>query len=800
MENLTLIKPEKVQNIINKFCYTIGMIPTSYKMSLTYEEQILAIGHYLEETVIPALNNNAEAVAELQSLFIQLKDYVENYFGNLDIQNEINNKLDQMAQDGTLAEIINQELLTNINQQISNLQTQQGQMTTNISNLTTNLNNNINKTNNNETQINNLNQTKADNSDLVDFVNNTNQAINNQYEIIGRLQGGTPTVVTDISQMTDTSKIYVLTTNGQWYYYNGSSFVSGGIYQATEFGNDTIESNAIKNVDYSKVQCVPLIEELTTDTWNGASVPFHSKNNIQINTTTSSQENAGVFIMNLNDIDKTKDLVLSASVSGISYTVYLYNGKNTYVTALFEGRAQNINKDMLCLIESSQIKDLSDPKLLIVSSEKGNIYMSNVTLTYYNNYDFKLKNLIEKTKEISPFYNNVRENVIETNLLKWSTQKFGWAGNIMVQSPRDFTYYRANNNEGESRGITSPLLTRTDKKLIIEADVENVSQAELNFNFYLVKENQNEFVGIGGADKVNSNGHLKIVVDLPYYAVYEGYNNYYIWLMSSLTGYIRFKNFKFYYSDIAETSIYAEKFTDIIKNIDSKIGSSSTIKNNVSYIQAPNNKYFMQANDNGNLQLIDVIPNKTLFIGNSLLLGNHHGEYDFGMCATDINNDYYHHITQYILNRKSNAQFEKMSGTDFEAATSNESVSNFLNNILLPKLNSELQLVIVQLGDNVNTADKLNIFNSSCLQLLQFIRTHAPNSRVVFVGEWYSSAQKQNIIAQACKNSGSQFVDISMLNVTENQSSIGTVITYPDGYTETVSTSGVASHPRKYRL
>ena len=82
MENLNLIKPEKVQNIINKFCYTIGMIPTSYKVSLTYEEQIIAIGHYLEETVIPALNNNAEAVAELQSLFIQLKDYVENYFDN----------------------------------------------------------------------------------------------------------------------------------------------------------------------------------------------------------------------------------------------------------------------------------------------------------------------------------------------------------------------------------------------------------------------------------------------------------------------------------------------------------------------------------------------------------------------------------------------------------------------------------------------------------------------------------------------------------------------------------------------
>lgn len=106
MENLNLIKPEKVQNIINKFCYTIGMIPTSYKVSLTYEEQIIAIGDYLEETVIPALNNNAEAVAELQNLFIELKNYVDNYFENLDVQQEINNKLDAMVADGTLPEIV----------------------------------------------------------------------------------------------------------------------------------------------------------------------------------------------------------------------------------------------------------------------------------------------------------------------------------------------------------------------------------------------------------------------------------------------------------------------------------------------------------------------------------------------------------------------------------------------------------------------------------------------------------------------------------------------------------------------
>lgn len=42
--------------------------------------------------------------------------------------------------------------------------------------------------------------------------------------------GATPQVVTAISSMTDTSKIYVLSTDGNWYYHNGSAWVSGGVY------------------------------------------------------------------------------------------------------------------------------------------------------------------------------------------------------------------------------------------------------------------------------------------------------------------------------------------------------------------------------------------------------------------------------------------------------------------------------------------------------------------------------------------------------------------------------------------
>lgn len=89
-----------------KFCYTIGMLPSSYKESLTYEEQLIWFCDFLENTVIPTLNNNGLAVTELQNLFIELTNYVDNYFTNLDVQEEINNKLDDMVEQGTLQEII----------------------------------------------------------------------------------------------------------------------------------------------------------------------------------------------------------------------------------------------------------------------------------------------------------------------------------------------------------------------------------------------------------------------------------------------------------------------------------------------------------------------------------------------------------------------------------------------------------------------------------------------------------------------------------------------------------------------
>lgn len=50
----------------------------------------------------------------LENLFIELKSFVDNYFDNLDVQEEINNKLDNMAEQGILQEIITTYIQSNV--------------------------------------------------------------------------------------------------------------------------------------------------------------------------------------------------------------------------------------------------------------------------------------------------------------------------------------------------------------------------------------------------------------------------------------------------------------------------------------------------------------------------------------------------------------------------------------------------------------------------------------------------------------------------------------------------------------
>ena len=103
------LKPsEKICSPFMYYCQKV--IPLAFDESMSYYEQLCNLVYYLKNTVMPAVNNNADALTEVQNAFTQLEKYVDDYFKNLDVQTEINNKLDEMAQSGQLTEIVSQYL------------------------------------------------------------------------------------------------------------------------------------------------------------------------------------------------------------------------------------------------------------------------------------------------------------------------------------------------------------------------------------------------------------------------------------------------------------------------------------------------------------------------------------------------------------------------------------------------------------------------------------------------------------------------------------------------------------------
>lgn len=135
-------------------------------------------------TAIENVNTTEDNIETLQNAFDLLNDYVSHYFDNLDVQEEINEKLDKMATTGVLQELLSQQ--------------------------------------------------------YDDLAHEVGAMLNIFYTRLNAVASGSPLKATSTSGMTDTTRIYVNTTDGYWYYYNGSSWVQGGVYQSTVLGDSTV--------------------------------------------------------------------------------------------------------------------------------------------------------------------------------------------------------------------------------------------------------------------------------------------------------------------------------------------------------------------------------------------------------------------------------------------------------------------------------------------------------------------------------------------------------------------------------
>lgn len=106
---MAIINPEqKPYKKLTPFClcmYTNFPFIEETFDSMTNYEMLCKIVEYLNN-VIYNTNTVTDNQINLCNAFVELKNYVDNFFNNLDVQDEINNKLDEMAEDGSLANAI----------------------------------------------------------------------------------------------------------------------------------------------------------------------------------------------------------------------------------------------------------------------------------------------------------------------------------------------------------------------------------------------------------------------------------------------------------------------------------------------------------------------------------------------------------------------------------------------------------------------------------------------------------------------------------------------------------------------
>ena len=105
---------EKTPNVPPFVSYCAQLIPTVFDNSLSYYEALAALAKWMQDNLVDVINNNATVTEQYIAMTEALKSYVENYFDNLDVQEEINNKLDDMVEQGTLQEIITSYIQANV--------------------------------------------------------------------------------------------------------------------------------------------------------------------------------------------------------------------------------------------------------------------------------------------------------------------------------------------------------------------------------------------------------------------------------------------------------------------------------------------------------------------------------------------------------------------------------------------------------------------------------------------------------------------------------------------------------------
>ncbi len=190
------------------------------------------------------------------------------------------------------------------------------------------------------------------------------------------------------------------------------------------------------------------------------------------------------------------------------------------------------------------------------------------------------------------------------------------------------------------------------------------------------------------------------------------------------------------------------------------------------------------------------LPDKVLVVGNSITLG--FGTHGMASSATDT--DYYYRVNQYLLEKNRSLEMKRIPGYAWEGGVSAEGRKRFLEETLRPELGEDCDLLIIQLGDNVNTPEKQETFASDAKELLRMVKDTVPGIRILWVFGRYNLSNA-DAIKSACVEYEAEYVDISIVSTDKKyQAELKNEYEKEDGTIGVIQDYGVASHPNDYGM
>lgn len=178
-------------------------------------------------------------------------------------------------------------------------------------------------------------------------------------------------------------------------------------------------------------------------------------------------------------------------------------------------------------------------------------------------------------------------------------------------------------------------------------------------------------------------------------------------------------------------------------------------------------------------------------IGNSITL---HPICDYwweerGMASTSIDTDYVHLLSSFFANDFSSVSYNAINFSDWEKSSWDRAETLRQINSYL---NTNIDLVIIQLGENANDISTLEKdFN----ELITYCADRTNGASIIVLGEFWKDPVKDLTKINACKETGATFVSLREIQTKEYQCGLNTQVLDSNMNYHAVTHNGVAHHP-----